>query len=236
MSYAYDHNEMLKTLNYGLYEPAAGIFHRSAWMAPKKPLEPYTQDLNKAEELLDAAGWTDSDGDGIRDKMIDGRKVNFEFSILTMNVPDRVKYCTLLKENLDQIGIVCNVKPVEFTVLQEKLRLHEFQATFGGWGTGADPDTADNLWVTGEGRNYVQYSNPEVDKLFIAGRKEFNREKRAAIYAKIDEILYKDQPYTWLYFRNGFYAFNKHLRGYVFSPRGPYGYGPGFGSIWKPKQ
>ena len=51
-------------------------------MAPKNPPKPYTQDLDKAEELLDEAGWTDHDGDGIRDKMIDGKLVPFDFSIV----------------------------------------------------------------------------------------------------------------------------------------------------------
>ncbi len=83
------------------------------------------------------------------------------------------------------------------------------------------------------GRNFLQYSNPEVDKLFVEGRKEFDREKRAAIYAKIDEIIYHDQPCTFLFWRNSFFGFNKQLRGYKFSPRGPFDYGPGFGSFWK---
>ena len=37
-------------------------------MFPKNGPQPYQQDLDKAEDLLDEAGWTDSDGDGIRDK------------------------------------------------------------------------------------------------------------------------------------------------------------------------
>lgn len=236
MSYAYNHKEMLEKLNYGLYEPCNGIFHRDAWMAPKNPPAPYTQDLAKAEALLDEAGWTDHDGDGIRDKEIDGKSVKFEFSMLCTNIPDRIVLCTLLKENLDQIGVICNVRPLEGTVLQEKALKHEFQAAFGGWGTGADPDTSDNIWVTGEGRNFGYYSNPEVDNLYKLGRKEMNRAKRAEIYAKIDLLIYEDQPYTFLYFRNGFYGFSKELRGYVFSPRGPFNYSPGFGSFYKVKK
>jgi len=81
----------------------------------------------------------------------------------------------------------------------------------------------------------VGYSNPEVDRLFAEGRRELDREKRAVIYAKIQEILYDDQPYTWLFWRNSFHGFSKKLRGYVFSPRGPFNYSPGFSSIWKPR-
>jgi peptide/nickel transport system substrate-binding protein len=234
MSYAFDHTEMLDKLLYGLYEPSTGIFHPTAWMAPKTPMKPFKQDLDKAEDLLDEAGWEDHDGDGVRDKEIKGRTVKFDFTILCSEDPLRKTICDLLKQNLSQIGVVCNVRPMEFTVLQEKTRTHDFQAHMGGWGTGVDPDTSDNLWVTGEGRNFGQYSNPKVDELFAKGRKEFDREKRAEIYAEIHKILYEDQPYTWLYYRNSFYGFNKKLRGYVFSARGPYNYGPGFSSIWKP--
>jgi peptide/nickel transport system substrate-binding protein len=234
MSYAFNYKEMFDKLLYGLNEPCTGIFHQASRWASKKPLVPYKQDLDRAEKLLDEAGWSDHDGDGIRDKEINGRRVPLEFSMLVSTMPWRVAICNLLKENLDQIGVICNVRPMEFTVLQEKTQNHEFQAYMGGWGTGADPDTSENIWGTDQGRNFGYYSNPEVDRLFAEARKEFDVEKRAAIYQKIDELIYEDQPYSWLFYRNAFYGFNKNLRGYVFSPRGPYSYGPGFGSIWKP--
>mgnify|MGYP006266844975 CR=1 FL=1 len=236
MSYAFDHDQMLEKLCYGLYKPCIGNFPEGSWMASKKKLAPYKQDLEKAEVLLDEAGWIDHDGDGIRDKQIDGRSTPFEFSMLVSNQPLRVKIATLLKENLDQIGIRLNVRPLEVTVLQQLTQDRKFQAYFGGWGSGTDPDTSENIWATGAGRNYVNYSNPEVDRLFAEGRRELDRAKRAEKYGRIQEILYEDQPYTWLYMRNSFYGFSKNLRGYVFSPRGPYNYTPGFFSMWRPVQ
>ncbi len=234
MSYALDHDEMLKNICYGLYEPCLGIYHKSAWMAPKPMPEPLHQDLDKAEKLLDEAGWSDTDGDGYRDKQIGGRRVKFEFTLLVRSGSTTgQKTAELLKDNLDQIGVLCHVKPTEFTVLQQKTLKHEFHAALGGWGTGTDPSTGDNLWKTGAGRNFVQYSNPEIDKLFEQGEREFDREKRAAIYGKIATLLWEDQPYTWLYNANAFYGFNRDVRGYMFSPRGPYTYGPGFDAIWK---
>lgn len=233
MGYAFDHDEMLDKLFYGLYEPAMGPFHPSAWMAPKEGLKPYKQDLDKAEDLLDQAGWEDSDGDGIRDKVVGGKKINFEFTLLCSTTPNSLKVSELLKQNLDQIGVICNVKPTEFTVMTQLELDHKFHAAMGGWGTGTDPDSTINLYGTGENRNFGSYSNKEVDDLYVAGRQEFDPVKRAAIYAKIHEILYEDQVYTWLFWRNSFYGFNKTLRGYKFSPRGPYNYGPGFDSLWK---
>ena len=236
MSYTFNHDEMLEELCYSLYDPCTGIFHPGAWMASTKKFKPYKQDLDKAEALLDESGWVDSNNDGIRDKEIDGRTVPFEFSILVNQQPLRIAICTLLKENLDQIGIRLNVRPVESTVLQDLTLNRKFQAYLGGWGSGTDPDTSENLWKTGAMRNFCNYSNPEVDRLYAEGRQEFDKGKRAEKYGQIQEILYDDQPYTWLYWRNSFYGFSKDVRGYVFSPRGPYHYSPGFGSLWKPQQ
>jgi peptide/nickel transport system substrate-binding protein len=235
MSYAFDHDGMLEKLCYGLYKPCIGNFPEDAWWSTKKKLQPYRQDLDKAEALLDEAGWVDHDNDGVRDKQIDGRLVPFEFSMLVSNQPLRVKIATLLKENLDQVGIRLNVRPLETTVLQQLTQERKFQAYFGGWGSGTDPDSSENIWATGAGRNHVGYSNPEVDRLFAEGRRELDRAKRAEKYARIQEILYEDQPYTWLYMRNAFYGFSKDMRGYVFSPRGPFNFSPGFSSMWKPR-
>lgn len=233
MAYAFDHEEMLDKLFYGLYEPAAGPFHPESWMAPKDFPEPIRQDLDKAEDLLDDAGWDDSDGDGIRDIMVAGKLVPFEFSVACAQSPVSVKVCEQLHQDLDKIGIVCHVKPMEPTVLQQITLDHKFHAAFGGWSAGAYPDTSINIFGTGEDRNFGQFSNKEVDDLFQQGRKEFDREKRAAIYARIHEILWEEQPYMWLYYRNSFYGFNKSLRGYKFSPRGPFHYSPGFDAVWK---
>jgi peptide/nickel transport system substrate-binding protein len=236
LSFAFDYDEMLDKLCYGLYKPCTGNFPADSWMAPKKKLEPYKQDLDTAEALLDEAGWIDHDNDGVRDKDINGRLVPFEFSILVNQQPLRIAICVLLKDCLDRIGVRMNVKPVESTVLQDLTQKKKFQAYFGGWGSGTDPDTSENIWKTGAMRNFVNYSNPEVDQLFEEGRRELDRSKRAEKYARIQEILYEDQPYTWLFWRNSFYGFSKQLRGYVFSPRGPFHYSPGFGSIWIPNE
>jgi peptide/nickel transport system substrate-binding protein len=222
MSWAYDYDELLKTICRGLYQPGQGPFHPTSWAFPKNNApQPYHQDLDKAEDLLDEAGWKDSDGDGIRDKMIDGRLVPFEFTLLTYQTETGLQASILLKESLEKIGVVCNVKPTEFTVLVDSVQNRTFEAAMGGWGSGTDPDTSANIYATGETRNYANYSNVRVDELYEKGRREFDPEKRAAIYGEIHSILWEDQPYTWLFYRNSFYAFSKKLRGYNFAPTGP---------------
>ena len=72
-----------------------------------------------------------------------------------------------------------------------------------------------------------------MDELFEKARRELDDDARMRIYGKIHNLLWDDQPYTWLIYRNDFYGFNKRLRGYNFSPRGPYGFAPGVFSIYK---
>ncbi len=232
MSWALDYNELLNTICQGLYQPCRGPYHPTSWMFPQDGPEPYHQDLTKAAALLDEAGWTDSDGDGIRDKEINGRLVPFEFTLLTYQTETGVQAAALMKSCLDQLGIVCNVKPTEFTVLVDSQQQHKFEAAMGGWGAGNDPDTSANMYATDEGRNYGHYSNPRVDQLFEQGRRETDHEKRKAIYGEIHNLLWKDQPYTWLFNRNAFFAFSKKLRGYDFAPTGPFYFDPGINGIF----
>jgi peptide/nickel transport system substrate-binding protein len=232
MSYALDYNELLNTIFYGLFSPCRGTFHPTSWMFPENGPEPYRQDLDKAEALLDAAGWVDSDGDGIRDKLINGRRVPFRFTLLTSQTVVGVAIGILFKECLDQIGVICLPKPTEFTVLVQMSRDRKVHAFTGAWITGEEPDMQTNLWGTGQMRNFANYSNPRVDKLFDEARREFDRTKRAQLYGQIHNILWEDQPYTWLVYRNRDFGFNKRLRGINFSPRGPYSFAPGFMSIY----
>ena len=128
------------------------------------------------------------------------------------------------------------MKPTEFTVKTQLAIEHKFQALMGVWGTGTDPSTLDNLFGTGQGRNFGSYSNPRVDELFKAGQREFDREKRAKIYAEIQEILFEDQPNMWLFHRKTLFGINKRLRGFNFSPRDPYGVEPGLNGLWIKKE
>jgi peptide/nickel transport system substrate-binding protein len=233
MSWAVDYEELLKVVCHGMYEQARGPYHPTSWMFPNKPPQPFYQDLYRAEALLEEAGWTDSDGDGVRDKLIDSRRVPFEFTMLTYQSETGVTAAVVMKLSLDQIGVICHVKPTEFTVLTESQQKHRFEAAFGGWGSGADADESRNTYATNEARNYGSYSNKRVDELFEQGLRALDPKKRAEIYAEIHMTLWKDQPYTWLFYRNAFYAFNKKLRGYNFAPTGPFYFRPGILGIYK---
>jgi peptide/nickel transport system substrate-binding protein len=121
----------------------------------------------------------------------------------------------------------------------QRNREHQFQASIAAWGTGVDPDTGRNIWLSDQydpegrfGRNYGGFKNERVDELFELGRREFDFEKRRKIYQEIHKLIYEDQPYTFVYNRGSFWALHQRIRGVTTSPRGIFNFNPAENAWW----
>lgn len=238
MSHALNVPRIIERITYNLATPCYGIYHPDAWMFnPEIELIPF--DLARAAALLDEAGWEVDSKDGWRYRQVDGRRVRFDFTLLMAQESQTApRIAAIFQEDLRRIGVQMNTRSMEWASLSEQVRRHEFQAQTAGWGTGTDPDTGWNLWRTEEyegGRNYGGYSNARVDELFELGRREFDFEKRRAIYQEIQKIIYEDQPYTFMYNTPLLAVFNNRIRGVEMSPRGIFNFDPGMEGWWVPR-
>ncbi|MFM7107522.1 MAG: ABC transporter substrate-binding protein, partial [Planctomycetaceae bacterium] len=212
MGWAFDHARLLDALCHGLAEAGGGFPPHSRPSAARR-VEPRRQDLDKAEALLDESGWVDHDGDGVRDREIDGRRVPFEFTVVCDRHPCDVATCALLRECLARVGVTCVVRAVESAALHDELRAGRCDACLVTWGAAADPDAAASLWSTSGSRNHLGYSNPEIDRLFAEGRRERDRDARARIRGRIQEILAEDEPCTWIAWRPELRCVSRRLGG-----------------------
>jgi peptide/nickel transport system substrate-binding protein len=199
VAHAIDKSEIVDVVLFGLGSPATGPYVPNTW--PYNPdVKKYEYNLEKAKELLDAAGWKDTDKDGTVDK--DGRP--FEFTILTnMGNSLRKNTATIIQWKLEKIGIKTEIRLLEWsTFINEFIDKRRFQAVILGWSIGIDPDQYD-IWhssKTGEKEfNFVSYSNQEVDALLEQGRRTFNIEERKKAYYRIQKILADELPYIFLY-------------------------------------
>ncbi len=229
-----DIDTILETVYYGLRKPAVGIYHYNHWCYnPNIKRLPY--DPDKARQLLEETGWVDTNNDGVREK--DG--VDFRFEFLSHQSESSVEIATILRNYWEKIGVIAEIRPLEWATLMQRVQSHDFEAELSGWGAGVDPDFSYNLWHSSQyatGRNYGGYNNPAVDSLFDAGRVEFDKEKRAAIYQEVSRIIYEDQPYLFLTFRSWLYFQSKRLKGVEICPRGPYLFTPGMNGWWIPEE
>lgn len=220
INYAVDKEEIVKGVLLGLGVPAMGPYKPGTWVYNDR-IKPYGFDPEKARELLAEAGWKDSDSDGVLDR--DGK--SFEFTILTnQGNSRRIKAATIIQNRLKQIGIKVEIRTVEWAAfIKEFVDKGNFDAIVMGWNIIQDPDIY-NVWHSSKavpgGLNITGYRNAEVDKLLVEGRQTFDQRKRKKIYDRIQEIMYEEQPYCFLYVPMSLPIYSKRIQGVEVAPAG----------------
>ena len=163
-------------------------------------IEPWPYDPEQAKELLDEAGWVDTDGDGIRDK--DG--VAFKFHYMIGNIPLHEQIGKLLKDEASKVGIEVSLDPYEWSVFIQRLQDREFDAVNLAWHGGLAQDPY-QIWHSSQigkrGSNYVGFDNPEADAIIEEARGTLDDDKRNKMYHRFHRILHEEQPYTFIYTR-----------------------------------
>jgi len=210
LTMATDRHKIIDALLYGYGRPCLGPLPPMIKWAYNEEVAEIPYNPAKAKELLQKEGWLDTNGDGWIDK--DGER--FEFSLKT-SVGNQIKsdVCVIVQAQLAKVGIKVNLEQVEWTTLIKQLQTHDFDACVNGWSTSyyIDPtpifhSTATNLF------NFISYKNEEVDRLIELGRAEMDRERAAEIWKDFQQVIYRDQPYTFLFWIDKAIAINGKIR------------------------
>lgn len=213
-----DRERILKEVLHGCGSIANGPFAPGSSYADAN-LNPYRQDVNKARELLKAAGWRDADGDGILER--DGKP--FRFTMLQISgSTTQARILPMVKEFFAAAGIDMHLQTVEWSVYLERLKNRRFDACNLGWTGSIDPDPYQIFHSSQieNGDNFVGYKNPEVDRLILELRSEFDLDKRIKLCRAIERHLYNDQPYTFLFYPDSLVALNSRYRNVRLFPHG----------------
>lgn len=190
-------NEMFR---FGMSHLATGPWDLSSMFADPN-VKPLTFDLDRAKALLKEAGWEDKSRNGILEKEIDGRNVEFRFTLLLSN-RDVEKYFTVYREDLKKAGIDMTISLVEWNSFVKALDERNFDAVTLGWSGGSVDLDPKQIWHSessrGGGSNFISYNNPEVDRLIDSAR-ELEREQRIPVYQKVYRLIAEDAPYTFMF-------------------------------------
>lgn len=233
MTLLYNRDELAKKFFFGAAEPATGPWYKQNPSAnPATKATPY--DPKKAREILTKAGWSDSDKDGILDKMVNGKKMDFRFTLLNPN-KDYEKYFTVYREDLKKAGIEMNITNIDWSAFQKKLDDKAFEAIFLVWGGVVDQDPK-QIWHSANsktgGSNFITYKNEKVDGLIDKARQELDDNKRKKMMQEIYALIADDYPYTFLVnMKFSFYAYNSRMKMVVPT----YKYGIGSALWWTEK-
>ncbi len=196
LSHLFDRKTFIQKLFHGLREEAVGPFaSNSRYRSPK--IKPIPFSIAEAGRLFKEAGWTDSDQDGVLDK----KGQAMRFTVLTADPETGVKMLTLAKQSMQKAGVDLRIKVVDWAALLKLIDDLRFDAVMLGWSRSAWPDPT-ALWhsksAVAGGLNLVRYKNPEVDNLIAKGVKSIPDKQRVVLFRRIHEILFRDQPYTFL--------------------------------------
>lgn len=198
LAHAVNIPDMVKYILYGRGEQSLGIFTPNMWFFNPRVV-PLLYDPAKAVALLDEAGWK-LGADGIREK--DGQR--FSFTLISNNGNEiRRDIATLVQDDLKKIGVEVKVELYEWAVLLKNyVNKGEFDAIVLGWALGLDYDQF-QIWHSTQSDpgelNMIGYKNPAVDKTLDSLRQEYNRSKILSMAGEMQQTIYNEQPYLFLY-------------------------------------
>jgi peptide/nickel transport system substrate-binding protein/microcin C transport system substrate-binding protein len=192
---------MNEKFRFNLSDLAAGpSWHNERVIDPK--VKPLPFDPQHASELLKKAGWEDKEKKGVLQKEIDGKKVEFRFTLVYAK-KELEKYFTLYKEDLKNAGIDLQIQFVEWHEFVKLLNEQKFDSVALAWSLGSlEPDLKQLFHsesMAAGGSNFGGYSNPEVDKLLDKVRIEMDYKKRKPIWQKIYRLIAEDAPYAFMF-------------------------------------
>jgi ABC-type transport system substrate-binding protein len=184
-------------------------------------LPTYEFDIDQANALLDEAGFTERNDQGVRVNPETGRVLQTHIP-LRAGRPDRTLYVSLVVDSINtNCGFGITYQEYDFgTQLIPMLvtyphnnpgcpadpacAIGPFEAYFGGWGSAIDPDPY-ALWHSSQCTteeapdlyNYYCFQNERADELMEAQLQELDFDARRALLWEFEEILATELPYSF---------------------------------------
>lgn len=204
LTLAIDRERIIAQNLNGMALPITGPFFLFS-PANDSSIQPWPFDPYLAARLLEEEGWIDLNGDGIRDKMIGGKRVPFRFTLnyYSKNVISKM-VCDSIATALREVGIDCHLSGLDITDLSQAMDDKSFDALFMAWTLGSPPEDPRQLWHSKGAKekgssNAIGFANPQIDALIEELTYEYDKEKRLSLYHAFHRIIHEEAPYTFLY-------------------------------------
>ncbi|MCS6818747.1 MAG: ABC transporter substrate-binding protein [Chitinophagales bacterium] len=201
LAHLIDVDQIIQKISYGMATRVVG---------PTSPQRPYYNselklipfDVAEANRLLDEAGWKDTDGDGTRDKEINGKKEKLSITFKMPSGNETVERILLLyQENCKKAGVEISISQKEWTVFLNELKAHDFEGYFGQWSSHPLSDDPKQIWHSSSyngGSNFVGFGDQRSDEVIDKLRYELDENKRNELFKEFQRLVYEAQPYIFL--------------------------------------
>lgn len=175
-----------------------------------KDLKPYEKDLEKSKELLKKSGFYWDKAGHLLDRY--GNHVEFDLYTNAGNT-EREAIGVMVKQDLQDLGMKVNFKPVEFNSLVNKLMatMDWDMIIMGFTGSPLEPNGGKNVWLS-DGTLHIFNQRLEkdmsseryefekrIDELFVRGALETDFKDRKKFYDEYQAIVYDEKPLIYIY-------------------------------------
>jgi peptide/nickel transport system substrate-binding protein len=198
-----DVDKIISTVYYGLGERTTSYVHPAHKDFYNERLSNYLFNVEQAKAILDTAGWKDTNGDGTLDRMINGKRVEFEFDLLYNTENERrAKVALMFQENARQAGIKINLVSMEYGSYVTNLRNFEFDAVMRGVGVNPIEPDPKQSWHTSSaqkgGSNFLGFGDEGSDYIIDKLRNTKDKEERAELHKALQNVIHNQVPCIFL--------------------------------------
>jgi len=186
----------LATVGTGIISPAAGDWHWEPAASEKVSFDP-----EKAKQILEDAGYTDRDGDGIRESK-DGKKLSWRFDVMSAYQND-ITAGKMITTWLKDVGIEAKLNIADEGAFGDRCYDNaDMDMYIWSWGGDIDPGFMLSCFTTTQILNWSdsEYSNPTYDKMYSQQAAAIDRTERLQIVHDMQKLLYEEAPYIVLWY------------------------------------
>ena len=218
--------------NLGTSIIQSDYYHDPDWHWEPPADVKYGFDLEKCKQLLDAAGYKDVNGDGLREDKA-GKPMTLRLWARSESMASQTTG-KLIAGWFKQVGLKINFQVMDSGAMSDAIYnfqgpdyAPDFDMFLWGWGGGIDPNFILSVFTSDQAGSWSDcgYSNPEYDRLDAQQASTIDKAQRKQLLDHMQQILYEDSPYIVLVYSHNTEAYNtSRWDGWVRSPKG--------GGVW----
>ncbi len=205
LAHATDKQNIIDVAMLGLAQPGLTLVASGQAYWYNDTLQDFAFDIAQANQLLDEAGYLDTDGDGVREMPDGSRPLIFRLQWPT-DIPEAPRIAEILGQSWAQIGVQTEPQAMDPDALTAVCcPAFDFDLMIWGWSWGPDPNDPLGVMRTDQiptGSSETGYANPAFDALYDQQAVELDREKRRALVFQMQELVFNDVAYIIPYYQD----------------------------------